>query len=64
MLCILKISFGEGITGWIIAIGIDDARRKAEAAGESELAEKLSQMEYAPRYGKEEILPGTWLLAS
>lgn len=45
------------ILGWLIATDVHDARRKADAAGESHLASALYSMEF-PRAGRHEISSG------
>ena len=59
MICILRMN-GTEITGWIIGIDTQDARRKAHAAGIMDLAEQLYRMEVAPR-GRTE-LPGGYVM--
>lgn len=55
MICILKIEAGE-LKGWILASDVNEARRKAEGAWQTELADALRRIE-APPKGKT-ILPG------
>jgi hypothetical protein len=50
MICILKYEHSR-ITGWIIASDPHDARRQADAAFESDLAQELYRMEFAPGPG-------------
>lgn len=47
MICIIKTQDGE-ITGWIIGADTHDLRRKAEGAGEHQLAAILYSMEFPP----------------
>jgi hypothetical protein len=53
MICILKHNPVGDLSGWIIATDIADARRRADLAGERNLAECLYRMDgQAPRPGK------------
>lgn len=53
-LCIVKMQDGK-ITGWIIATDMHDARRRAEAAWEHDLAAVLYRMEFTPSPGLHEL---------
>lgn len=59
MICILKIENGD-VKGWIIATDVHDARRKAEGAWQTELAQQLYRMEFPPK-GKT-VLPGGYVM--
>lgn len=60
MLCIVKVVNGE-IDGWIIATDTHDARRKAMAAGHTELAQQLYRIDF-PRSGKTQLQGGYTML--
>lgn len=60
MICILKMVGGE-ITGWIIAQDTHDARRRAQSAGDVQLASDLYRIEF-PAPGKTKLPCGHWML--
>jgi hypothetical protein len=62
MLCILRLVNGEP-TGWIIATDPHDARRQAQMAGDSALAEWMYRLEFTPQPGKYQN-GDFWLLVS
>ena len=62
MICILKMT-GEGLSGWLIAHDIDEARRAAEFRGARELAAALYRLPFpGPAQGKHNICPGFIML--
>jgi hypothetical protein len=65
MVAVILLENGE-IKGWIIALDIIEAQNKALNAFRSDVAGALHRvylMEGYPRKGKQEILPGVFLLA-
>jgi hypothetical protein len=63
MICILKMTDGE-ITGWIIAVDLDDATRQAHGAGERELANLFYSGWVLPPAGKYVLPTGHIALVS
>ena len=61
MICIVRIKDGEPV-GWIVASDIDDATRKAHAAGMQDLADAFYRMYQLPPPGRHRIAPDLWLL--
>lgn len=65
MLCIVRTDPNtKEITGWIIAVDIDEARRQAQAAMDRELTAVLYRMTFMPQPGKYEVLSNCWMLVS
>jgi hypothetical protein len=54
----------QGISGWIVATDLSDARRQAYTAGQHALAQELYRLEFEPRAGKHILPSGHVLLAS
>jgi hypothetical protein len=60
MLCIVRIENGE-LKGWIIATDVHDARRRAQAAFDNDLAQRLSGIEF-PTSGRHDLGNGYTML--
>jgi hypothetical protein len=66
MLAIVHIDPANGVPlAWLIATDTDDARRRAEMAGNRALAKVLYRIPHCfrPERGKVEIMPNHWILA-
>jgi hypothetical protein len=57
-------NLAQGISGWIVATDLSDARRQAYTAGQHALAQELYRLEFEPRAGKHILPSGHVLLAS
>lgn len=64
MICILRIGPDKEIKGWVMDTNIDDIRRTLHATGETELAQMLYRMTFAPRPGKHDLGGGYVMLVS
>jgi len=62
MICVVKQDQTGEITGWFTAVDMHDARRRAQAAFQPDLAAQFYRMEFTPTPGKHKLANGVTLL--